>query len=456
MDTFSIIRDALDRSASDPDKIGMDPRVRMAGRVIEAVQTVVDTLTPPDGGRYIVSFADVGTAGTALGTRRIVVSSKPLNDLSLSLVEKAVVIATLAAHEIGHTMVTRPRREPVDVVGVHNAHSGYHTVANLADDIILEPFMVDRFPILADAFEFTGLWVLRSGSADRLPLVDTLNRGTTTAGRFNIILHATRYGDIPEIEWRDENVCAERDWARDWSRRLLALRLLDHGGFIAACDEVWERIRTVDETPEPEPEPPVITEPGDEPDDEDGDDEDEDGDEPPTTDGPTGPGGDEPDDEPGEGKDGELPNPDRPGDDWDDDGKDGDGEDDDEPGGDTGSGDSEPDDPADDGDGDGDGGDDDGDEPVDETTDDGDHDYTGHESGEATDDAEGGGGNAEADANTLRDEDDFDQDEVDETTHEQASTEDGGDDDTQSAVRTYEATTVTRFGLHGSMSTTWD
>src|SRR5215471_15275814 len=159
--TFSVVQKALDATLDDPDREGLNTQQVEYGRVMSAVQVVVDALTPPDGGRYIVGFADIQTAQTGMNARRIVVSSRPLRDQSLSMVEKAVVIATFAAHEIGHTLVTRPRGT---LVSDHNPHSGFHAVANLADDVILEAWMADRYPILRDAFAFTGLWVLRSTS----------------------------------------------------------------------------------------------------------------------------------------------------------------------------------------------------------------------------------------------------------------------------------------------------
>ena len=261
MNTFSIITNALAESENDPDKAGLDEYTIMVGRVIAAVQKVVDALTPPDGGRYVVALADISTAGTSLGERRITVSSKPLNDKALTLIEKAVVIATFAAHEIGHTLVTRPRDGAAQK---HNTHSGYHAVANLADDIILEPFMADRYPILKDAFAFTGLWVLRTTSPV-LPKVHTMQRSMSTPERFNVVLSATRYPDLDDIVFSDDVTKAERDWSRGWAQRLGALRISDHAGFLALCDEVWERIR--EEAPEEAPEP-IIEEPeqgGDEP-----------------------------------------------------------------------------------------------------------------------------------------------------------------------------------------------
>jgi len=500
MNTFSIVRDALAKTENDPSKVGLDAATVEAGRVIAAVQTVVDALTPPAGGRYVVQFSDIATANTMLAEHRITVSSKPLRDPALTLVEKAVVIATFTAHEIGHTYVTRPRKQPVHLINAHNPHSGFGTIANIADDVILEPFMVERFPILADAFEFTGGWVLRT-TARSLPHRDTLNSETTPEERFNIIAHAIRYGDIPEIEWNDPRAAEERDWARDWARRLLALPLTDHAAFLAACDEVWERVRLVDDTPPPEPEPePDESDEDDEDEDEDEDEEDGDNDDiPQPTDEVTDPGeqpdddggnetgepGDEPDEDEDDGEGGEPTDEPgdqpsdqpRPGNDFgqdgdedtddgdgesdedgdgdgegSDDGSDGDGEDGDEPGGDTGSGDSESDD---DGDGDGESGD--GDGGDDDATDDGHDDYTGHDGdGDPGQDAAGGGGNAEAHGGTLRDEDDFDTDEVDETLHDSAEQTDYHDADMEAKVRTYDATTSTVFGHHGRLTTVWD
>ena len=467
MNTFSIVRDALKATENDPSKEGLDAATVEAGRVIAAVQKVVDALTPPTGGRYVVAFADIQTAGTYIGEHRIVVSSKPLRDPSLTLVEKAVVIATFTAHEIGHTYVTTPRKLPVDLVGAHNPHSGYKSVQNIADDIILEPFMVERFPILADAFEFTGLWVLRTTAVTPLPIRDVLNRETTPAARFNILTHATRYGDIPEIEWVEDNVRAERDWARDWKRRLLLVPLLDHAAFLAMCDEFWDRVRLVDET-EPEPEPLGGSEEGtnENESDEDGDgegegsdDESDEGDEP-------GEGGNDFDDdtegdEPGEG-------------DGDEDGDDGEGEAGDEPGGDTGDGDSESEDGEGEDDGESGSGDGEGEShggDWDGESDDSDHDgdedpdrdgeggeYTGHDGdGDPDSDKAGGGGNAEAnsDSATLRDEDDFDQTEVDETTHDSAEQTDTWSERDEERVRTYDSTTSTAFGAHGHLPTSW-
>jgi len=441
MDTFSIIRDAIAASEGDTSKSGLRADVVEAGRIVDAVQTVVNALTPPEGGRYVVGFADISTAATSIAERRIVVSSKPLRDLSLSMVEKAVVIATFAAHEIGHTLVTAPRKGRI---AAHNDKSGYHAVANLADDIILEPHMTDRYPILADAFEFTGLWVLRN-TAKELPKVHRMRKDMTTAERFNVVLSATRYGDITDIVWADATTAAERDWCRAWRDRLIALRLTDHDGFLATCDELWERIRSEapeEEQPDEQP-PPIIDEPEGNPgQDEDGDDESDDGED----DGPggedEGEGNPQPTDEDGEGEESfeQDENPDF--DDATDDGGEGEGEDESD-GTDEGVGVkseiADDSDAASESKGEGDDG-----EMADDAESDGDH----------GDDDEGEGGSGNPD---LRNEDDFDKDEVETSMHDQSERPayDYEADRADEQVRQFANTTSTAFGAYGRLSTEW-
>jgi len=454
MDTFSIIRDAIAASDGDTQKEGLHADVIEAGRVVGAVQSVVDALTPPDGGRYVVGFADISTAATSLAERRIVVSSKPLRDTSLSMVEKAVVIATFAAHEIGHTLVTRPRKSRIVE---HNPKSGYHAVANLADDIILEPLMTDRYPILADAFAFTGLWVLRN-TAKELPKVHRMRKDMTTAERFNVVLSATRYADTTDIVFADGVTIAERDWCRSWSDRLVALRLTDHDGFLAACDELWDHIRAeADEEEQPQP---IVDEPEPEPTDEDGEDEDEDGEDegpeptdetgqPSDEDGEDeGPGGSQPTDEEGTDEDFEQSDDVDFGEDDADDGEDdgptddGDGEGKDESDGTDGDGESS--DIADESDAEGEGKDGTDGELGDDAESDG-----GHGDDE---DGEGGGGNPD-----LRNEDDFDKDEVESSMHDQSERPpyDYEADRADEQVRQFASTTSTAFGRHGRLITEW-
>jgi hypothetical protein len=497
MNTFTLVQRALDATLDDPEKQGLNASEIETGRIVGAVQTVVDALTPPDGGRYIVSFADIATAQTSLGERRIIVSSKPLRDGSLSLVEKAVVIATFAAHEIGHTLVTRPRR---DLVEQHNRHSGFHAVANLADDIILEPVMVDRFPILADAFTFTGEWVLRATAKQPLPKQHRLTADMTTADRFNLLLSATRYGDIADIVFADAATIAERDWSRAWADRLIAAPLDDHDTFLAICDEAWDRVRS---TADVEPEPEIEVEPVTVEVDAEESDEDEDGD---GEDGEQGDPGESDEDEQ-DGDPGESEGDDEDGDggesdddtDEGDDTTDGDGEGESDTESDTDESSDEGDDEGDsDGESDGEG-DEDGDDATDGDANDGpldfDEDNDGDESdgtdgsgesdgdigedsdatgtdpadgdesddetaagNDVPDDANGGGGNNTADDAPLRDEDDFDKDEVDESMHDSAEKDpyDWDGQRVEQAVRTYASTTVTAFGRHGSITTTWE
>lgn len=473
MNTFSLVQKALNESAKDTSKADLDFRTIEAGRVLHAVQTVVDALTPPDGGRYVVGFADITSAGTNLTERRIIVSSKPLRDSSLTLVEKAVLLVTFAAHEIGHTIVTRPRKA---LVQEHSSSDGFHACANLSDDIILEPVMVDRFPILADAFEWTGLWLMRQ-SPNPLPKVQRMVPGMETAARFNVLVNATRYGDIPEVVWFDDRARAERDWARDWAKRLKALRLTDHTGFLLLCDEAWVRIRSDENLPEPEPQPaqggdegePEPSEdesdeqgePGSEGDAEEGEDDDDADDD--------ADGDDDGDDESDDAHDAtddatdDESGEDEPGD-GDGESEDGDGDEGDEGEGEDGSGDA-------DGEGEGEGpgqpdpsitsfnddDDDDGESDEDGESEDGEGTDTDGGTGNGNDDGAGGGGNSAADSNTLRDENDFDKSDVEETTHDSSE---GNPlsiaaEDAEDRVRQFASATTTTFGKHGSLPTIW-
>jgi hypothetical protein len=466
MNTFTLVQRALDATLDDPAKVGLGDRDIETGRIVSAVQTVVDALTPPDGGRYIVGFADISTAQTSLGERRITVSSKPLSDRSLTLVEKAVVIATFAAHEIGHTLVTRPRE---DRVQKHNPHTGYHAVANLADDIILEPVMVDRFPILADAFTFTGEWVLRA-TAKELPKTHVMSPDMTTADRFNMLLSATRYGDIAEIVWPPAAI-EERDWGRAWADRLIDAPLADHDTFLALCDEAWVRLRSKPEIEEPiivETQPGGDDEPDDEPSDEDGEDEGEGG----SDDGESENEGDESDEDgesegegedEGEGNESEAESEADDATDGDDTTDDADGESED---GDPDEGEAENEGPGSSNEGEGEGDvndqprdwdDDEDDDDATSTTPEGSDNETA-DSLDTPDDAEGGGGNSAADDAPLRDEDDFDRNKVEQSMHDSAERDpyDWNAQQVEQAVRTYVSTTVTAFGRHGSITTTWE
>lgn len=476
MDTFTVITNALRESEADAvrtaDAVGYQNHD--TGRIMAAVQTVVDTLTPPDGGRYIVGFANVATAGTSLSERRITVSSKPLRDPRLSLIEKAVVIATFAAHEIGHTYITAGKRAALvksHAEACRFPGSGYHALANLADDIVLEPFMVERFPILRDAFAFTGAWVLRS-TQPTLPITRRIEHGQKTSDRFNVALSATRYGDIPEIIWDGERAVEERDWYRAWADRLIALPVTNLDGYIALLDEAWHRMRQPEPEPETQPQPPITDGPvgpsNDEPQppDEGGSDEPTDGgDEPegPTgeDEGPTGesdePEGDEPEGEGGsegedEDEDGDETEPTDEG------GEGGDDESDDEPEG---------------GDGDDEGGDKGGegppptfgDEDEDEDGEDGEpngdgddesHDGDGERHG---DESEPNGGQSDGGGDPENDGSDFDKDDVDESTHDQSEADPRETWEQQradEAIRAYNGTDRLAFGQHGSFTVHWD
>jgi hypothetical protein len=287
-----------------------------------------------------------------------------------------------------------------------------------------------------------------------------MSKGMTTAERFNVVLSATRYGDIADIVFVDTVTLAEKTWSRDWAKRLKALRLTDNDGFIALCDEAWNHIR---EEADEEPLQDDQSGQGDEPDTDEGDEDDE-------SEGQSGdqsqPGIDEDEDEADEGESGESEGDDE-GDGASDESEDGEGDEGDasgesESGSEGGSEGDESDGTTDSGEsmdgasesdaqGEGEGG-----EPTDANAekDASDDDHASGESGGV--DGKGGGGNAEAKA-PPRSEDDFAQSEVDQSMHEQSEKDpyDYSARKAEQAVRTYANTTVTSFGVHGSLPTEW-
>ena len=81
--------------------------------ILDAVQTVVDVLTDPKGGRFRVALTDKVAASTQLqGRRRVVITSKPM--LAGIGRSRAVQVMTgITAHEIGHILYTKPTAKAV-------------------------------------------------------------------------------------------------------------------------------------------------------------------------------------------------------------------------------------------------------------------------------------------------------------------------------------------------------
>jgi hypothetical protein len=252
--TLSIINDALGRSRTRKVR-----DIEDMAEVMAATQRVVDTLTPPAGGRYIVALKDAETASTDYRAHRIVITAKPLFDSSLTQAEVAEVLTGLTAHEIGHTIFDAHEAE---AVRAHNPHPAYHKCHNVLSDHRLETRMRARFPIIGPTFTTVGRWVAKFYRyGDKRAVVATPTM--TSLERFNFMVAAVRYPT--GVRWSaDPLTRAERRRWREWADRYIADDSLDL--HLAGCDEAFAWLMEA-KTPEPEPE------------DESGEDEDEGGDE---------------------------------------------------------------------------------------------------------------------------------------------------------------------------------
>jgi hypothetical protein len=321
--TLTIIDQALGRSRLNSVKDLED-----IAEVLEATQRVVDTLTPPWGGRYIVALKDATTAVTDFQAKTIVITAKPIYDSTLTQGQCAEVLVGLTAHEIGHTIF-----DGLDwalAVRDRNPHPAYSRLSNLLADHRLEARMATRFPMIGPSFGIMLRWVAKFykyGEAKAVRATPTMKG----PARFDFAVAAVRYPW--GVKWSaDAATRAERRRWREWADEYTQGDTLEE--HLAGLDVAFAWLMDP-ATPEPEadePEP-IIDEPeplgptDDDDDEDDEDDEDEDEDEPFDDDE------DEDEPEPGEdeSEEGEDEPPiidepqgwdDSPPDDWDDEPKD--------------------------------------------------------------------------------------------------------------------------------------
>jgi hypothetical protein len=407
--------------------------------VLHATQSVVDTLTPPSGGRYIVTLKDAATASTDVYGKRIVITAKPLFDSSMTQAEVAEVLTGLVAHEIGHTLFDGV--DVTDAIRAHNSHPAYFKLHNVLADHRLERRMRVRFPMIGPAFTTMLRWVAKFYDYKGRPAL-VAEPQMSPMDRFNFGLCAIRYP--LGVRWsKDPLTRAERRRWRSWAEQYTEDDTLDL--HLTGLDVAYGWLKD-EATPEPEPEDeedePEIDEPEgfpgpepDEDDDDDDDDEDEDGPE-----GWTDP--DDDDDDEDEGDESE-PNGESKDDDEDEDEDEGD-----EPEGSTKSEDDEPDDePVSEQDGEDDESEDDGD---DEDGDDGNGD-----DGESKPDGPVGDEKPDS-TNDPDDDDELDWNEKDEAVdlHDKVQ-KDYGQDDLGDRIDKYDAQTKVNFGAFGTMTGQW-
>lgn len=186
--------------------------------VLDAVQRVVDALTNPEGGRYVVSLSDQGAASGDLNGKRIVISYKPLTDKSLNLAQVTEVMTGLTTHEIGHTVISLITKKVLqerfaDASGVDPLAK---FLANVADDEKLERYMTARFPGIGGSFRPTLEWVTRQYKVDQK--VFKMSADLDLVGRTNLAIAAFRYPFA--VRWvKNALTRREREWWQAWANR---------------------------------------------------------------------------------------------------------------------------------------------------------------------------------------------------------------------------------------------
>jgi len=298
--------------------------------ITKAVQAVVDTFRDPNtGDRYLVSLSGRTEAYTQPGTKRIVVSYKPIFDKGLKVSTACTVMTGLVLHEIGHTLYTFPNMPVIEAAygkptgqqwGVKQWDQLAYTMLNIGDDARLEARMSEQLPIARDIFPTMLHWVALNTDmvGERLRWK---GKDGKMVDRVNFAARSIRYPWT--AMWSSDTATrAERAWWIEWGREYKALADRDGEGMVALVDIALDRLRNA--------EPVAVTPPVQEP---------------PITCGPMGP------DEQGEDEGPGTKSKDRFGDDFSKD-EDGDESDEDEDEGDPGDGLDEADDEDDDWDGD--------------------------------------------------------------------------------------------------------
>jgi hypothetical protein len=236
--------------------------------ITKAVQAVVDTFRDPNtGDRYLVSLSGRTEAYTQPGTKRIVVSYKPIFDKGLKVSTACTVMTGLVLHEIGHTLYTFPNMPVIEAAygkptgqqwGVKQWDQLAYTMLNIGDDARLEARMSEQLPIARDIFPTMLHWV-----AINSDMVGTrLRWGGKSMKMVDRVNFAARSARYPwTAVWSNDTVTrAERSWWIDWSRQYKALADRDGEGMVRLVDIALDRLRNAEPVSiTPPVEPPVIT-----------------------------------------------------------------------------------------------------------------------------------------------------------------------------------------------------
>ena len=162
-----------------------------------------------DGVYEVVFSKDITTAGTDMKAQRVVITTAPIVDQTITAVEAGRILTGLATHEISH-----PRFGKATHWAIRAAFKGSRAanhLGNLLDDVRIERRFIEQYPGYADVFEPTLEYVGR-GSVARNggQLLRPLRRQ-----QLNLSVLAVRYPNA--ADWT--GIEDERDWWQDWARR---------------------------------------------------------------------------------------------------------------------------------------------------------------------------------------------------------------------------------------------
>jgi len=236
--------------------------------ITRAVQAVVDTFRDPNtGDRYLVSLSGRTEAYTQPGTKRIVVSYKPIFDKGLKVSTACTVMTGLVLHEIGHTLYTFPNMPVIERAygkptgqqwGVKQWDQLAYTMLNIGDDARLEARMSEQLPIARDIFPTMLHWVALNTDmvGERLRWK---GKDGKMVDRVNFAARSIRY-PWTAMWSSDAATRAERQWWIEWGREYKALADRDGEGMVALVDIALDRLRNAEPvtiTPPVQPPGPV-------------------------------------------------------------------------------------------------------------------------------------------------------------------------------------------------------
>ena len=246
MDTFSLIRNALAQTENDPDKAGLDAVHHRAGRILAAVQTVVDVLTRP----------------TAAGTSSRSPTSPRRARLSPSGASSSAASRCTTRASRWSRRRSSSRRSPLMRSGTRWSPDR----ARCWSRSTTPTPATTRSPTSPTTSSLSRTWSsgtrscgTRStspacgsfGPRQSLPRSNGSPHDHATE-RYNLLLHATRYGDIPEVIVSGDAALQSVTGA-GLGGRLIALRSPTTVASSPCATRSWERIR--EEAPEDEPSP---------------------------------------------------------------------------------------------------------------------------------------------------------------------------------------------------------